>query len=127
MHGSWSSVRANRPVLVAGKDVTRLQALRQLVKVEIHDRGGEKSEHLRQDEAANDGDAQRLAQLGAHASSQGQRQTAQHRRHCSHQDGAEAQQAGLVDGLFSSFVEEALGLQRKVDHHDGVLLHDADQ
>ncbi len=44
-----------------------------------------------------------------------------------HHDGAEAQQAGLIDGLDRRQALVALGLQREVDHHDGVLLHDADE
>ena len=41
--------------------------------------------------------------------------------------GPEAQQAGLVDGFARRLALLALGFQREVDHHDGVLLHDADE
>jgi len=72
-------------------------------------------------------DAQRLAQFGADAHADGQRQTAEQGGHGGHHDGPEAQQAGLIDRLNRRQSLIALGLQRKVDHHDGVLLHDADQ
>ena len=56
-----------------------------------------------------------------------QRQRAEQRRHRRHQDRAEAQQAGLVDRLARRLAFVALGVEREVDHHDRVLLHDADQ
>ena len=56
-----------------------------------------------------------------------QRQAAEQRRHRRHHDRPEAQQAGLVDRLLRRLALRALRLQREVDHHDGVLLHDADQ
>ena len=52
---------------------------------------------------------------------------AEHRGHRGHHDGAEAQQARLIDGLDRRQALLALGLQGKVDHHDGILLHDADE
>ena len=78
-------------------------------------------------QAADDGDAERLAQFRARAGAEGERQAAEQRGHGGHHDGAEAQQAGLVDGLARRLACLALGFQREVDHHDGVLLHDADQ
>jgi hypothetical protein len=41
--------------------------------------------------------------------------------------GRKRKQAGLVDCLLGRQIPSALGLERKIDHHDGVLLHDADQ
>jgi hypothetical protein len=46
--------------------------------------------------------------------------------HGRHHDRPEAQEAGLEDGASAHRVH-ALGLEREVDHHDRVLLHDADQ
>jgi hypothetical protein len=60
-------------------------------------------------------------------SSEHQRQCAKHRRHRRHQDRAEAQQAGLIDRLPGRFSFVAFGVECKVDHHDRVLLHDADE
>ena len=51
----------------------------------------------------------------------------QQSRHRRHHDRPETQQAGLVDRLLRAFAFLPLGLQGKVDHHDRVLLHNADQ
>jgi len=51
----------------------------------------------------------------------------QQRCHGRHHDRAESQQAGIVDcvrGVLSVF---SFALHRKVNHHDAVLLHNADQ
>ena len=58
---------------------------------------------------------------------EGQRNACQQRRHRGHHDGPEAQQAGVVDGVGRVLSVLPLALQRKVDHHDAVLLHNADQ
>ena len=58
---------------------------------------------------------------------QRQRQCAEERGHGRHQDRAEAQQAGLENRVRWSFAFLPLRLQGEVDHHDAVLLHDADQ
>ena len=68
-----------------------------------------------------------MAQLRADAGAEHQRQRAEHRRHRRHQDRPEAQQAGLIDRLARRHAFVALRLEREVDHHDRVLLHDADQ
>ena len=52
---------------------------------------------------------------------------AQNRRHGRHHDRPETEQAGLVNRLLGAFPLFALGIQGKVDHHDAVLLDDADQ
>ena len=41
--------------------------------------------------------------------------------------GRNRSRARLVDGLGASLVLFALGFERKIDHHDAVLLHDADE
>ena len=82
---------------------------------------------LRDEQAADDGDAERLAQFGADAHADGERQAAEHRREGRHHDGPEAQQACLVDGLDGRKAFIALGLEGEIDHHDGVLLHNADE
>ena len=107
--------------------VARLHALGQPVEVEIDHRGGKEGEHLRKDESAHDADTERHAKFGAHAAAECQGKSAKERRQCGHHDRPEAQQTGLEDGFFSRFALLALGLERKVDHHDGVLLHNADE
>eukprot|EP01022_Parablepharisma_sp_SALTPOND_P004192 TRINITY_DN118_c0_g1_i1.p1 TRINITY_DN118_c0_g1~~TRINITY_DN118_c0_g1_i1.p1 ORF type:complete len:1977 (+),score=693.89 TRINITY_DN118_c0_g1_i1:34526-40456(+) len=91
-----------------------------------HWRGVER-EQLAHHQSADDGNAQRLAQLGAVAMADGQRDRAQQRRHGGHHDGTEAQLAGLEDGIARRQAVVALGIDGEVHHHDGVLLDDADQ
>jgi hypothetical protein len=101
--------------------------LPQLVQHHEHHRRGVEGEDLAEDQAADDGDAQRLAQLGAVAAADGERDRAEERRQGGHQDRPEAQQAGVVDGVAGAFAEAAHALEGDVDHHDGVLLDDADE
>ena len=58
---------------------------------------------------------------------QRQRHAAQKGRQRRHHDRAESQQTRLKDRFLGRLAMLALVLQRKVDHHDRVLLHDADQ
>src|SRR6202790_471693 len=99
----------------------------ELVESEIDDGRGVKSEELAHDEAADDADAEWSAKFGTGAGAEGQRESAKKGGHRGHKDGAEAQHAGFKDGVFGAFAAFALGLQRKVDHHDGVFLDDADE
>mgnify|MGYP003347012436 CR=1 FL=1 len=61
------------------------------------------------------------------ADAQGDRQRTDQGRQRRHHDGPETQHAGLADGQRRGHAVVALLLQREVDHHDRVLLHDADQ
>ena len=56
-----------------------------------------------------------------------QRQRAEKRGHRCHHNRPETQQAGFADGRPRIQPLLALGLNGKVDHHDGVFLDDADQ
>ena len=56
-----------------------------------------------------------------------QRQRAEQRGQRRHHDRAEAQQAGLRGSRRAATCPRALRLEREVDHHDRVLLDDADQ
>jgi len=56
-----------------------MQPLRPAAKpleIEINDRRGKKRQHLADDQASDDGDSKRAAQLGARARAEGQRQGA---------------------------------------------------
>ena len=97
------------------------------VEIEVDHRRRIERQDLADEQAADDRDAERLAQLRAVAEADRQRQGAQDRRHGGHQDGPEAQDGGLVDRLGGIEPIVAFALQRHVDHHDGVLLDDADQ
>jgi len=47
------------------------------------------------------------------------------RRHRGHHDRAEAHDAGAMDGLLRAQALAPLDFQGEIDHHDGILLHDA--
>src|SRR5208283_545570 len=81
-----------------------------------------KGQHLGDQEAADDGDAQGLAQFGAGAKAQGQRDGAAKGGQGGHHYGPESDDAGFVNGLFGREFFLALGDEGEIDHHDGVLL-----
>src|SRR5579859_544951 len=99
----------------------------ELVESEIDDRGGVERQELAHDEAADDADAERAAKFGAGAGAESQGESAEKRGHGGHQDGTETQHAGFEDGVFGGFAAFALRLQRKVNHHNGIFLYDADE
>ncbi len=101
----------------------RLHALHR----QVDDRGRIEREQLAQQQAADDGDAERVAQLRAGAALEGERNGAEQGRERGHHDRAEAQQRCLHDRVARREPLVALGFQREVDHHDRVLLHDAHQ
>src|SRR5204863_9895020 len=80
---------------------------------------------LAHDQAADNGEAERMTQLRADAAADHQRQRAEERCEGSHEDRPEAQQASLTYGVERSLSLETLRIQREVDHHDRVLLHDS--
>ena len=71
----------------------------QTIHVDVDDGRGEKRKKLTENEAADDGDAQRTAKLGANAGAERQRHGAEERRHGGHQNWPETQQAGFVNCL----------------------------
>src|ERR1035438_7540148 len=99
----------------------------QPVEEEIDDRSRIKRQQLAEDKAANDGNAERPAQFRTGAGTEGERHTREEGGHGRHHNGAEAEQAGLIDGIDGSHAFVPFGVESEVDHHDGVLLHDADQ
>ena len=103
------------------------QRLRQPVEPQIHNRRGVQRQQLANHQAADDGHAQRTPQLGTSSRAERQRHCAKQRGECRHHDGTEAQQTRLVNRVHRRLAFLALRLQREVNHHDGVLLHDADQ
>jgi hypothetical protein len=94
-----------------------------LIESEIYDRRCVKSKDLRNDQAANDGDAERLAQLAADSHADGQRQFAEHRGHRCHHDRPEADEAGLVNRFFGTESFVTLRVECEIDLiRDFVLL-----
>src|SRR5690606_22080711 len=84
-------------------------------------------QHLAEQQAANNGQAQRLAHFGAFGSAQQQRQGAEYCGQRGHQNGPETLQASAADRVFRTQTFSALQLQRQVDHQNGVLLDHANQ
>src|SRR6266850_7758064 len=81
----------------------------QPLEIEVDHRRDVEGEHLRQQEAADHGEAERLARAAAGAEADGDRQASHQRCHGGHHDGPEARQARLVDGLLR---RHALGALR---------------
>src|SRR5678810_1298122 len=78
----------------AASDVYKRQS--QLVEDDVDDRRRQQRHHLARDQPADDGDAERPAQLGAVAEADRQRQRAERGGERRHQDRPEAQQAMLI-------------------------------
>ncbi len=97
------------------------------IEGEIDHRRRVQRQELTEDQPADDGDAERTAQLRSGAGAERQRHAAEQRRHRRHDDGTETQQRRLEDRVERRSVLLALGLEREVDHHDRVLLDDADE
>ena len=97
------------------------------IEEDVDDRRGVEREYLAQKKSANHGNAQRTTELRTHALTQSQRKTRQQCGHGGHHDGAEAQQAGIIDRIRGDLDMLSFSLNRKVDHHDSVLLDNADQ
>ena len=94
----------------------------QAVEVEVDDGSREQGQRLAENQAANDGDAERAAHFGSGARARGQRQGAEQRGSGGHHDRAEAQQARLINRLQARLAALALGLHGEVDHQDRVFL-----
>ena len=118
-----------RPAAPAGPAVRHrlLDPAVEPVEREIDHRRRVERQQLAQQQAADDGNAERKAQLGAGAAFDRQRQRAEQRGQRRHHDRAEAQQAGLHDRVVRRHALMPLRFQREVDHHDRVLLDDAHQ
>ena len=103
------------------------QPSRQSVEREVHHRCRIERQDLADDQPADNGNAKRSPQFRSDPRTHGQRQRAKQGRHRRHHDWTEPEQAGLIDRLLRPLPFLPLRLQRKVDHHNGVLLDDADQ
>ena len=86
------------------------------IHVDVDDGRGEQGKQLAENEAANDGDAEGAAKLGANAGTERERQGAEKRGHGGHHDGAESQDARFVDGVDGRQVFFALRLDSKINH-----------
>src|SRR5260370_36482849 len=107
-------------------DIVARESLCKPVKPQIHDWGCIESEQLAYEQSADKRDSERVAQFGARAATERERQSSEQCGHGGHHDRAESKEARLVDGFFRRFVFDTFGLEREVNHHDGVFLHNAD-
>ena len=98
-----------------------------LLDIHVVDRRDVEREQLRNQQPADDGEAERTPRLGARAKAERDRHRADQRRHRGHHDWAEADQARLVDRVDRVLAVLALRFDREVDHHDAVLLHEPDE
>ena len=104
-----------------------LESRGQAVEPEIDNRRGVQGEQLADQQTAHNRDSQGMTQFRSCASTKSQRQTAEQRCHGGHHDGTETQQAGLKNCFLRWFVFDSFRFEGEVNHHDGVLLHDANQ
>src|SRR5437763_328650 len=89
------------------------------VHIDVHDGGSEERKHLAEDESADDGDTQRLAQFGANARAQRQRHRAEERGHGGHLNRKErADASGRNRGENRDGMDEAL-IQNAKNNVDG--------
>src|SRR5208283_1626882 len=85
------------------------------IEDKIDDRRGVESQRLTDDEAADDRDAERLAQLAALSETEAKRQSAEQGRGRRHHDRTEAHHRGAEDGVTAVHAMLALGLKGEVD------------
>src|SRR5665213_1296394 len=97
------------------------------VHEDIYDRCRVQRQRLADNQSADHGDAKRPPQFRSRAGTEGQRQAAQQRRHGGHHNRTKTKQTGLINRVHGVLPFIALRLQRKIDHHDAVLLDDADE
>src|SRR4051794_25184793 len=111
---SWRGGLVAVALVGLAREIAR-QAAAEPGKRKVDHRGGEERQHLADDEPADDGDAERVAQLRAGAGAEHQRQRAEQRRRRGHQDRPQAQETGLVDGLARRLALLALGVEGEID------------
>src|SRR5204863_1949943 len=97
-----------------------------LVEIDINDWGQIERDGLREDHAADDYEAERLAGFTARAEADGDRDCAEERCRGGHHDRTESRDATGEDRLRGVEAVLRLGLESEVDLHDCVLLHKTD-
>src|SRR5580704_1517008 len=97
------------------------------IERKINDRGGVEGQHLAENQATDNGDAEGFAKFGTGSGAQGERQSAEECRHGGHEDWPKTQNACLEDGVSGRLAIHAFGSEGEIDHHDGVLFDDANQ
>ena len=103
------------------------QLVLQAVHHQVEHGGDEEGQELAEDEASDDGDAEGAARFGARAETKGDREGPCECGHGCHHDGAEPYDARFVYRVRRGLAFLPLGFEREIDHHDPVLLYEADQ
>ncbi len=101
-------------------------ALLEIFEIEINRGRDVESDELRNDQAADDNESEWLTGRAVCAEAESDGQRAHERSESGHHDGAEARDAGFVDGvgIVHSLRDALLG---EIDDHDSVFLDDAHQ
>src|SRR5690348_13372110 len=110
---AWSPPDVPRKVPRGSCQCWTAVAAREAVEVEVDHRRSEEGEHLADDQPADHGEAERMAQLRADARAEHQRQHAEERGGGCHQDRPEAQERRLVDRLARALTLMTLGVERE--------------
>src|SRR5215831_3136388 len=99
----------------------------QPIEIDINHRRSEESEHLADDQSTNNRDSKRASQFRTNPGTNRQWQAAQQSSGSGHHNGPETEEAGFVNRVDRRFAFFALGIEREVNHHDGILLDNTDQ
>ena len=121
------SHRCHQMLIVCHGWFPRLHEVLHPFEEEVNHWGDVECEELGDEESSNDGDAERASGVGTGADAEGDGERAHDGGHGGHHDGAEADEARFEDGFFCALALDALCLQCEINHHDGVLFHDADE
>ena len=92
-----------------------LSTLPELIESQANYRCGVKRKHLRNNQAANDGNAERFAEFAADAHADGERQRAEHRGHRCHHDRLEPNETRLVNRFFGTKSFVTFRVEREID------------
>src|SRR5579864_4402755 len=100
MEPRYSSLIRSGYFLDGVADFEPREAPTQTIKGQVDDGRGVESQQLAENQAADDRDAERIAQFGSRAGGEGKRQAAEQSGHGCHHDWTKTQERGLVDGFF---------------------------
>jgi len=92
-----------------------LSTLPELIESQANYRCGVKRKHLRNNQAANDGNAERFAEFAADAHADGERQRAEHRGHRCHHDRLEPNETRLVNRFLGTKFFVTFRVEREID------------
>ena len=95
-------------------------------EVEVNDGRDVEGQQLGNDQAADHGQAERLTGFAAGAEAERDGERAHQGGHGGHHDGAETEEAALVNGDVRRS-SATLSVESDINHHDGIFLDNADE